>query len=140
MRTARSGVRLYHRVVPACSSIDLHCIANTGTFARYQPFSDERQVVVRRGTELGHGYGLQHAQERRITISGVEVTITRHSQILSPPVLEPGSERLTPEAARRYRREHDVVRLPDAEVMIPRSPDGFTDDEVALILAAITVT
>lgn len=115
------------------------CIVNTGTFARYQPFSDERQVIVRRGAKLGGNYGPQDPDERHIVISGIEVTITRHFQILSPPVLEPGAEPLTPEAASRYRPEYDVVRLPDAEVMIQRSPEGFTDDEVAQIIATITL-
>lgn len=117
----------------------MHCLADTGTFARYQPFSDERQVIVRRGTELGHGYGLQHPDERRVVISGIEVAITHHSQVLSPPVWEPGDDALAPEVASRYRPEYDVIWLPDAEVMVPRRPDGFTDDEVTQIIATITL-
>jgi len=33
----------------------------------------------------------------------------------------------------------EVLFLPDAEVLIRRAPDGFTDAEVEKILAAISV-
>ncbi len=124
--------------MPTRSVIGMRCIADTGTFARYLPFSDERQVIVRRGAELGHDYGLKDPSEQLVTISGVEVYITRHRQILSPPVSQPSSKPMTPEAARRYQPVSDVLRLPDAEVLIRRNPDGFSDDEVTEILAAIT--
>ena len=114
------------------------CIANTGTFARYQPFSDDRQIIVRRGAGLGHDYGLRHPDERHVAISGIDVTITSHTQTLSPPTLDPGDEPLTSDAAARYRQAYDVLWLPDAEVMIPRSPEGFTDHEVEQIISTIT--
>lgn len=125
--------------MPTRSVIDMRCIADTGSFARYVPFSDERQVIVRRGAALGHNYGLKAPGERLVTISGVDVYVTRHRQILSPPALETTSKPMTPEAQRRYHPESDVLRLPDAEVLIPRHPDGFSDEEVTQILAAITL-
>ena len=36
-------------------------------------------------------------------------------------------------------RALEVLRLPDAEVLIRRVPGGFSDDEVEKILAAITI-
>lgn len=125
--------------MPTRSVIDMPCIADTGTFSRYVPFADGRQIIVRRGAELGHDYGVKEPGERLVTISDVEVKITRHRQILSPPVLEPNARPVTTEAERRYRPESDVLRLPDAEVLIRRTPDGFSDDELAQILAAITI-
>lgn len=124
--------------MPARSLIHLRCIADTGTFARYVPFADERQIVVRRGAALGHDYGLQEPGDRSVTISGIVVTITRHTQILSPPVLEPGNAPM-PGAEHFDHPEFEVLRLPDAEVLIQRSPDGFSDEEVIQILAAITI-
>ena len=35
------------------STIALMKTADTGTFARYVPFDDQREVIVRRGRELG---------------------------------------------------------------------------------------
>lgn len=124
--------------MPTRSVIDLRCIADTGTFARHVPFADERQVIVRRGAKLRHDYGTRDPGERLVTISGVDVPVTRHRQILSPPVLEATDAPTTP-GVQHDHPEFDVLWLPDAEVMIPRRPDGFSDDEVAQILTAITL-
>jgi len=120
------------------TSIRLPCTFRSDSFARYQPFGDGREVVVRRGKELGFHYGLETGR-RTVVIDGVEVVVRRHLAVRSPPPLGPGRPPLAPGAAGRYRPESDVVVLPDAEVAIPRHPDGFSDDEVERILAAIAL-
>jgi hypothetical protein len=38
---------------------------------------------------------------------------------------------------RAYRPESEVLYVPGAEILIPREPVGFTDDEVTRILGAL---
>ena len=120
------------------SRIDLRRTDDTGTFARYRPFRwDRREVIVRRGRELGFNYGLEQSR-RQVMVQGTAFPLVRYVEILSPPPLEAGGVPLSPEAARSYRPEVDVLVLPDAEVLLVREPDGFTDAEVDKILAAIS--
>ena len=37
--------------------LTLKCIADTGTVARYAPFGDKRQIIVRRGGDPRSSYG-----------------------------------------------------------------------------------
>jgi len=47
---------------------------------------------------------------------------------------------LSEEAARRYQPESEVLFLPDAEVVLRREPDGFSDREVEVILGKISLS
>jgi hypothetical protein len=101
------------------------------TFIRWVPFADGREVIVRRGDEMGCDYGLElsrHTVRRQ--------TLVRYRALLSPPPLAPGQPPLAPTAAARYQPEHDILRLADQELLIPRAPDGFSDDEVDAIVRA----
>jgi len=111
---------------------------DTGTFVRYVPFDDERVVVVRRGHEMGHSHGLEKSR-RFVTVSGRELPLVRFRAILSPPPLHAGAS-LSEEAARRYQPESEVLFLPDAEVVLRREPDGFSDREVEVILGKISLS
>ena len=124
--------------MPKRSRINLKCTADTGTFARYVPFSDQREVVVRRGREMGFNYGLEQSR-RMMVVKGHKFPLVRSMAILSPPPLGPGQAPMSKEAAKRYQPESEVLYLPDAEVLIPRQPDGFSDAEVEKILAAISI-
>ncbi|MEW5740015.1 MAG: hypothetical protein AB1938_13870 [Myxococcota bacterium] len=123
---------------PMTSTIALKKTADTGTFARYVPFDDGREVVVRRGKELGFHYGLEQGR-RKVKVRGGEFELVKFMAVLSPPPLAPGKKPLSPEAAKRYQPVSEVLFLPDAEVAIRREPDGFSEAEVAKILAAISV-
>lgn len=123
--------------LPARSKLNLKCTADTGSFARYVPFDDGREVIVRRGKELGFNYGLEKSK-RTVKVKGTEFKLVRYMQLLSPPPLRPGQKPLGPEAAKNYEPESEVLRLPDAEVLMRREPRGFSDAEVEKILAAIS--
>ncbi len=99
---------------------------DNGTFARYVPFGDDRDLVVRRGAEMGRDYGFE-VSRREVTVGGATLPLVRYESLLTCGA---GTAR------------HDVLRLPDAEVLVPREGHGhgFTDDEVDRILAAITLT
>jgi hypothetical protein len=118
------------------SRIDLPKTFDNGTFARLVPFGDKREVIVRRGTELGGSYGLEQGR-RVVTLGGVEVAIVRYHDLLSPPPLTAGMPPISDDS--NYRPVRDVVYLPDAEVLVDRGPTGFSDAELELILAAIIV-
>jgi hypothetical protein len=124
--------------MPTHSRIALKCTADTGTFARYVPFDDKREVIVRRGSELGFQYG-EELSRKMVKIKGHSFPLVRTQASLSPPPLGPGHKPLSKEAAKRYEPESDVLYLPDAEVLIARQPDGFSPAEVEKILAAISV-
>ncbi len=119
------------------SRIDLKKTADTGSFARYVPFGDGREVIVRRGKELGFRYGLELSR-RTVKVKGVAFPLVRYQALLSPPPLSPGQKPMSAEAAKRYKPESEVLRLPDAEILMRREPQGFTDAEVDKILAAIS--
>jgi hypothetical protein len=122
---------------PLVSHIELPSTFDNGTFARFVPFGDAREVIVRRGKELGFNYG--HEQSRRtVVLHGREFTVVRARAILSPPPLRPGQAPMSREAARQFTPESEVLYLPDAEVLLRREPNGFSDAEVERILAAIS--
>ena len=123
---------------PTTSTIALKKTADTGTFARYVPFEDQREVIVRRGKELGARYGGELGR-RTVKVKGGEFPMVRYQAILSPPPMKPGGTPMSAEAAKRYKPISEVLVLPDAEVLIRRDPDGFSDAEVETILAAISV-
>lgn len=133
----QSGPRKVLSAPGTTVSIDLPKIADTGVFARYVPFGDKREVIVRRGTELGHHYGFEKAT-RRVRISGTEYEVVTYEGILSPPPLRPG-QAPNPEADELYHPTYDVLYLPGVEAMIPRRPKGFVDSEVQKILQSIHV-
>lgn len=124
--------------MPKHSRIDLKCTADTGTFARYVPFGDKREVIVRRGKEMGFNYGLEQSS-RTVVIGGHKFRVVRSMAMLSPPPMHPGQKPMSAKAAKAYQPESEVLYLPDAEVLIRREPDGFSKEEVEKILAAITV-
>ena len=118
------------------STIELPKTTDTSSFARYVPFRDTREVIVRRGKELGFRYGFEQGR-RMVQVQGGEYALVTYQELLSPPPLLPGQEPLPAQAAKQYEPVFEVLFLPDAEVLIPREPNGFTDAE--RILKAISV-
>lgn len=123
-------------LVPIRSRFDLAVDSEGPKFARLVPFGDGREVIVRRGSELGFAYGMGSPRPP-VVLSGIRVPVIHYVSILSPPPLAPGVKPMSAEAAAAYQPECDVYYLPDADLMIRRVPKGFTDAEVAKILAAI---
>lgn len=123
---------------PMTSTIELKKTADTGTFARYLPFDDGREVIVRRGKELGFQYGIPQGR-RKVKVKGGEFECVKFMAIISPPAMRPGDKPMSEEAAKNFKPLSEVVFLPDAEVLIRREPKGFSDAEVEKILAAISV-
>lgn len=123
-------------LVPIRSRFDLPVAAEGPKYARLVPFGDGREVIVRRGSELGFPYGLPSPRPP-VVLCGIRVPVVHYLSILSPPVLAPGAKPMSAEAAAAYQPESDVYYLPDADLMIRRVPKGFSDAEVAKILAAI---
>jgi len=114
--------------------LDLPCTYDNGSFARYTPFGDRREVIVRRGIEMGTcAYGIEEGT-RTATIAGEQVRVTRYHQLLSPPPWTPGAAPVDPSA---YANTSDVVYLPDAELLLDRGVEGFSDEEVERVLSAI---
>jgi hypothetical protein len=110
---------------------------DNGTFARFVPFGDGREVIVRRGREMGTcSYGLEQSH-RSVKVAGNEIRIVRYTDLLSPPPLTPGAPLVVDDG--NYGKRHDVVYLPDAEILLDRGPRGFDDAEVEKVLAAIHV-
>lgn len=119
------------------STIDIEGVSNEQTFARGRPFRDEREVVVRRGDEMGSRFGFE-LNRRTLQIDGVLVHVIRVREILSPPPFGPGVALVRDEG--QYNPEYDVLVLPDAEIMIQRLPRGirsFSDQEVDQIVQRI---
>jgi len=108
-------------------------------FGRLVPFGDGREVIVRRGPAMGHDHGFERWR-RLVRIGGHEFLVVTSMALHSPPVLAPGAQPMSAEAARSYQPISDVLYLPDAEVLIRREPDGFTDAEVERIVSAIALT
>lgn len=113
-------------------------VVDKGVFLRAYPFSDARAVVVRRGADMQSQYGLL-LSESSLSVQGQTFLVTRHRSILSPPVLAPGQPLLSPGMANAYQPVTDVVRFPDAHLLIRRAPDGFSDEEVATILQYVEI-
>ena len=60
-----------------------------------------------------------------VQVRGGEFALVTYEDLLSPPPLLPGQEPMPAEAAKPYGPLFEVFYLPDAEVLIPREPDGF---------------
>jgi hypothetical protein len=120
------------------SIIDLPKTVDTGSFARYVPFGDGREVIVRRGEERGFHYGLELGR-KRVTLDGGAFELVRFQGLLSPPPLLSGRASPLPQSMEVYRPVAEVLFLPDAEVLMRRAPGGFSDAEVESILDAISV-
>jgi hypothetical protein len=111
---------------------------DAGTFSRYVPFNDGRELIVRRGGEMGFSYGLELSR-RMVEVDGRPLPLVRFRAILSPPPLMPGASRMNAEAAERYRPVFDVLFLADAEMLMHRQPDGFSDEQVETVLRGISL-
>jgi len=123
-------------LAPIRTRFELPVASEGPKFARLVPFNDGREVIVRRGSELGFAYGMASPRPP-VVLAGIRVPVVHYLAILSPPVLAPGAKPMSAEAAAAYQPESDVYYLPDADLMIRRVPMGFSDAEVAKILAAI---
>lgn len=78
---------------PVTSTIELPKAADTGSFARYVPFGDTREVIVRRSEELGFRYGIELSR-RKVKIEGRQFELV---QVPKPAVPAPiGSRPGTP--------------------------------------------
>ena len=82
------------------STIALMKTADTGTFARYVPFDDQREVIVRRGRELGFQYGFELSR-RRVKVKGGGFALVKCQAILSPPPMRAGQPPMSAEAAKK---------------------------------------
>ena len=91
---------------PGSVDIALPKTVDTGQFARYVPFGDKREVIVRRGAALGHRYG-RLLKNRRLTVSGAEYDFATYQDILSPPPHQPGQP-LHPEADELWQQSDNV--------------------------------
>lgn len=120
------------------SRIDLPGIGPS-PFGRLIPFGDGREIIVRRGPVMGRHHGME-MRRRLVQIGGHEFLVVTFMDILSPPVLRPGEQPMSAEAAQSYKPISDILFLPDAEVYLPRDPSGFSDAEFERILSAITVS
>jgi hypothetical protein len=96
-------------------------------------------VVVRRGKELGFRYGSE-VSRRQVEVDGHPFWMVRFRRLLSPPAHRPGAPPLPPAALASYSHESEVLMLQDAEVLVRRTPEGFSDDEVEWILRTIRIT
>ena len=130
------------REVAVRSSVEIAfpSTADSGKFARYAPFGDGREMIVRRGASTGYHYGFEKVK-RRVKLEGGEFDLVTYESLLSPPALIPG-QAVIPDAGDNYGPVYDVLYLPEVEVMIPRRPvkRGFTDAEVGQILKGIRVS
>lgn len=117
--------------------IALPSTVDTGNFARFVPFGDGREVIVRRGRETGFHYGFEQSR-RRVKLVGGEFDLIKYEGMISPPIMMAGQ---SPGGDDDYHPVSDVLYVPGVEALIPRRPvrRGFTDDEVERILAAIRV-
>ena len=104
---------------------------DSGSFARFQVLGKE--VVVRRGVELGYHYGGLKTCEREVTLGGKTHVLKTFRLVLSPPALGQTQQPVTETG--QYRPEYDVLFLCGAEVMFPRRPSGFSDEEMVVLLA-----
>lgn len=141
---------------PGASQIHLKCTAETGTFARYEPFGDQRSIVVWRGDQMGRKGGIGPWSRRSVKVNGMDFLLLRFaSYIWTTPTPVFRAKYLPryryPRATypSHYLSESEVLFLHDAEVCIPRPPvtntdipavpgGSFTDEELDQILAAIT--
>lgn len=103
------------------AQVTLPCSFDNGTFARYKPFADDRQVVARRGREMGFDYGSAKGR-RRVAVGENTFELVEYEDVLTC-------------GAGTIRCE--LLRLPDAELLFPKGVDGFSDAEIEHILASV---
>ncbi|MEO0869543.1 MAG: hypothetical protein AAFY17_14120 [Cyanobacteria bacterium J06642_11] len=119
------------------SIIDIEGVSSNQTFARGRPFGDEREVIVRRGDEMGKRFDFE-LHRRPLQLGGQSVEVIRFRTILSPPPHTPGQALM--HDVGQYQPEYDMIVLSDAEITIPRLPNGsrsFSDQEVEQIVQRI---
>ncbi len=74
---------------------------------------------------------------RQVTLaSGREVVLATFGKLLSPPPLRPGQAPMSPEAAAAYFPSYEFADLSGEQLCFPRSPRGFTTEEVDQFLNA----
>ena len=123
------------------SSIRLPVTADHPALVRYAPFGDRREIVLRRGPErMTFEPPSTEVGRRTIRIGSHDIVVVAIQQVLSPPVPPSGVPmRSQAELEYHYKPVVDVVYLPDGELLITRTPNGFTDEEVGLIVARIGI-
>ena len=123
------------------SSIRLPVTADHPALVRYAPFGDRREIVLRRGPErMTFQHPATEVGRRTIRIGAHDVVVVSIQQVLSPPVPPPGVPmRSQAELEYHYKPVVDVLYLPDGELLITRTPNGFTDEDVVLIFARIVI-
>jgi hypothetical protein len=133
-----SALRIPPRTGALKTRLAFAAVQEAPGFARYRPFNDEREILLRRGggareIRLDPPFVSAMGPAR---IGPFVVEVVRMQQVLSPPVMEPGRPPTNPED---YRPVDDILLLPDGELLIRRSPRGFSDMEVSRILAGIEI-
>jgi hypothetical protein len=123
------------------SSIDLPVSADHPALVRYAPFGDRREIVLRRGPErMTFQHPAFELGRRTVRLGAHDVVVVAIQQVLSPPVPPPGVPMRSPaELEYHYKPVLDAVFLPDGELLVTRTPNGFSDAEVALIFSRIRV-
>ena len=77
---------------------------------------------------------------RTVRLGAHDVVVVAIQQVLSPPVPPPGVPmRSAAELEYHYKPVLDAMFLPDGELLVTRTPNGFSDAEVALIFSRIRV-
>lgn len=123
------------------SSIDLPISADHAALVRYAPFGDRREIVLRRGPErMTFQHPAFELGRRTVRLGAHDVVVVAIQQVLSPPVPPPGAPmRSAAELEYHFKPIVDAVFLPDGELLVTRTPNGFSDAEVALIFSRIRV-
>ena len=116
--------------------LDLTPAKDSELFRRYTPFGDGREVTVRSGAAR-RPLGFPPRGARKLTLpSGREVVLTTVQVLLSPPPLRPGQAPMSREAAANYTPTYEYADVAGEQLCFPRSPRGFTTEEVDRFLTA----
>lgn len=123
------------------SSVRLPVTADHPALVRYAPFGDRREIVLRRGPQrMTFQSPASEVGRRSIRIGAHDAVVVAIQQVLSPPVPPSGVPmRSQAELEYHYKPVVDVLYLPDGELLITRTPNGFTDEEVELIVSRIVI-
>jgi hypothetical protein len=124
------------------SFIDLPVSADHPALVRYAPCGTRREIVLRRGPErMAFQHPASELGRRTLRLGEHEVVVVAIQQVLSPPMPPPGVPMRSPaELEYHYKPIVDVVFLPDGELLVTRTPNGFSDAEVALIFSRIRIS
>jgi hypothetical protein len=122
--------------------IDLPVTADHPALVRYAPFGDRREIVLRRGPErLTFQQPAFETGRRIVRVGEHEVVVVAIQQVLSPPVPPTGVPmRSQAELEYHYKPVIEAMFLPDGELLVTRTPNGFTDTEVAQLFSRIRIT